>query len=179
MVLLTADAANKRDAFQHCVYCRPRPQAAEGDSKASKGSNYAREAEPLIRAAAFLPPCASFIATESIFLKKIKSAFDFSFPVQTAWGLRWVHVEVDGEQHFSKPRQGRTVGEQKAVDRKKDGEALELGYMLVRLHHADKRSWQKVLDLAAGYARLQLAHRFIIYTKSYEQLGLQTKVEAL
>ena len=178
MVLLTADAANKRDAFQHCIYCSPRPQAAEGDGNASKGSSYAREAEPLIRAAAFLPPCISFIATESIFLKKTKSAFDFSIPVQTPWGLRWVHVEVDGEQHFSKPRQGRTVGEQMAVDRKKDDEALELGLMLVRLRYADQDSWQKVLDLAVSYARRQHVHRFIIYTESYKQLGLQTKVEA-
>ncbi len=110
---------------------------------------------------------------------------DFSLPLQTPWGLRWVHVEVDGETHFSKPRQGGTVTAQFAKDRKKEGAAWEQNLMLVRLHHADQRPppqpclWRQALAQAVAVAKLERPHRFIIFTPSYSQLGLETRVEAI
>ena len=176
MVLLTADAANKRDSFQHCIYCSDKPETEQQDSKASR---YARAAEPLMRSLADYPNSPAFIATESKVLKGRHGAFDFSCPLLTQWGLRWVHAEVDGETHFTKPRQGETVGAQREVDRNKDSAAWEGKHMLVRLHHADQGEWGEVLCRAVSLAKRQRPHRFILYTHSYGQLDLKNKVQAL
>ena len=99
--------------------------------------------------------------------------------MQTPWGLRWVHVEVDGEAHFEKPRCDETLGQQKLRDRRKDAAAWEQRRMLVRLHYLNRRSWGRTLQQAATVAGRRQPHRFIIYTYSYGQLGLKTRIEAL
>lgn len=177
---LTAEGANKRDSFQHCLYHSEDQQQEEQDTN---GSRYARAAERLLRDFAFLPPCPALLATESKFLGGSFGAFDFSVPLQTPWGLRWVHVEVDGETHFTKPRQGSTVGLQLERDSKKDAEALRQQCMLVRLHFADYKEqsleqpwWEGALQRAFGLAQQQRTRCFIVYTKGYEQLGLVDKV---
>lgn len=111
MVYITADAANKSGALRDCIYCSAAKEAAKEDGKPS---SYARAAEPLLRI--LLPPSYP-LAMECKWLRGKYGAMDFSLPVVTTWGLRWLDVEVDGETHFNKPRQGQQYGDQKAVDR--------------------------------------------------------------
>lgn len=144
-----------------------------------KDSSHARAAEPAIQAVAFLPPLLPFLVTESNWLRGKWGAFDFSFPVQTRWGLRWVHVDVDGEIHDIKPRPGEHIGKQQDRDRRKGSEALKQGRMLVRLHYRDGGDWGPALDMAASYAQQEQPVTFVIYTHSYCALGLATTVKAL
>ena len=172
-MLLTADAANKSNAFQECFYCSAKQQAvAEG----SKASSYAEKAEELLLP--LLPPNYPLL-TESRWLRGRFGAYDFSLPVEVANELRWVHVEVDGEQHFHKPRQGELLGQQLEVDRRKDAETMKQGRMLVRLHYADKDIWKGVLAGALKLAAFPRQQRFLFYSPSYTRppLELQTKVE--
>lgn len=90
-----------------------------------------------------------------------------------------MHVKVDGETHCTKLRQGETVGAQKAVDRRNDNEAWWPQLMLVQLHDADQTSWRARLQQARVLALGKRPRRFIIYTRSYKQLGLGTKAELL
>ena len=66
-----------------------------------------------MRSLADYPSSPAFIATESKVLKGRRGPFDFRCPLLT----QWVHAEVDGETHFTKPRQGETVEAQREVDR--------------------------------------------------------------
>lgn len=133
-MLLTADAANKRDSWQHCIYCST---ALEGVGDSNKASSFARDAEKLLRD--FTP--FHFLGTESKVLRGKHGALDLSLPLLTPAGLHWVHVEVDGQTHFSKPRQGESVGAQKEVDSRKDSAAWRQRRMLVWLHHLDQGVW--------------------------------------
>lgn len=179
-VLISAEAANGSGAFVHCFYCG---EAAGAAGEGERASSYARAAERLIRSFAFYPPCPSFVLTESKVLGSRRGAFDFSIPLLTPWGLRWVHEEVDGETRFNKPRQGESLGAQQDKDRRKDSAAWEQQLMLVRLQFADMGTrglWGAALQQATGLAReQQCQHRFIICTPSYKLLGLRTKIEAL
>lgn len=169
-MLLTADAANKRDSWQYCIYCNPAPEGEEGSSKTS---SYARAAEKVLRDFTPFP----FLATESKVLRGKFGAFDFSLALQTPAGLRWLHAEVDGHTHFSKPRKGESVGAQKDVDRRKDMAAWEQGRLLVRLHYLDQGVWPQALRQTVHYAMQPSTDRFIIYTRSYSQLGLESRVQ--
>lgn len=169
-MLLTADAANKRDSWQRCIYC---DRATEGEEESSKASSFARAAEKLLRGFTPFP----FLGTESKVLRGKFGAFDFSLALHTPAGLRWLHAEVDGQTHFSKPRKGETVGAQKDVDRRKDEAAWEQGQLLVRLHYLDQGVWDQALRQAVHHAMQPGTARFIIYTRSYWQLGLQNRVQ--
>ena len=169
-MLLTADAANKRDSWQYCIYCNPAPEGEEGSSKTS---SYARAAEKVLRDFTPFP----FLATESKVLRGKFGAFDFSLALQTPAGLRWLHAEVDGHTHFSTPRKGESVGAQKDVDRRKDMAAWEQGRLLVRLHYLDQGVWPQALRQTVHYAMQPSTDRFIIYTRSYSQLGLESRVQ--
>lgn len=166
-----------------CLYHDAPPPGAEEEQKDSK---YARAAERLVRNYIFYPPCTPFLVTESKFLGGKLGALDFSVPVLTPWGLRWVHVEVDGETHFTKPRQGESVWGQRERDRRKDAAAWEQKQMLVRLHHGDWRAgggeqpeWEAALQRAFQLAWQERPHRFLILSKSFSQLAMQDEVEAL
>lgn len=170
-MLLTADAANKRGSWQHCMYCNPGP---EGGEESSTASSFARRAERLLRDFTPFP----FLGTESKVLRGKFGAFDFSLALQAPAGLRWLHAEVDGQTHFSKPRKGESVGAQKDVDRRKDRAAWQQGRLLVRLHYLDQGVWGQALRQAVHYAMQPGTTRFIIYTRSYAQLGLESRVES-
>jgi hypothetical protein len=150
-------------------------------------SHYARLAEELAQHISFLPPFLPFVVTESHWFGGKCGAIDLSIPIQTPWGLRWLHVEIDGETHSTKAWQGQTLGQQRLRDGKKDAEAWRGECMLVRLHFYDLRPnlpdytkvWRETLAYAAQLAMLERKQRFIIYTPSYKALGKQSCVEAL
>lgn len=143
---------------------------------APRPSAYASIAEPLVRAFASQP----WLVTEWRVLRMHYGGFDFSMPVLAANGeQRWVHVDVDGETHASRARQGSSVGEQQSRDREKDEAAWRAGLMLVRLHHNDLPLWQRLLKLAAWHARQPQRRRFILYTKSYREQKLEARWEAI
>lgn len=175
-MLLTPDAANKRDSWQECPYHSAIARAAGGSGKAS---SYALAALPLLQQLSFLPPCLPFVANESKVLGGTYGAIDFSVPLATPWGVRWLHVEVDGETHFSKPRKGSTVEQQRDADSRKDEKAWQQELMLVRLHYLDQRWWGSRLQLASRLARRRARMRFILYTRSYRQLGLHCKIQTI
>lgn len=172
-MFLTADAANKSSAFQECVYCSSDQQAA---ARVDEASSYAHKAEGLLRT--LLPPNYPLV-TESRWLRRKCGAYDFSLPVVVESGLRWLHVEIDGEQHFDKPRQGEPAGQQKAVDQEKDKQTMAQDRMLVRLHYVDKGIWAEVLTGALKLAYFPQRQRFVFYSPSYTRppLCLVTKVE--
>lgn len=172
-MLLTADAANKSNAFQECFYCSAKQQAA---AEGGKASSYAEKAEALLQP---LLPTRYPLLTESRWLRGTFGAYDFSLPVEAPEGLRWMHVEVDGEQHFDKPRQGESLGQQLEVDRRKDAETMKQDRMLVRLHYADKDIWKGVLAGALQLAAFPQQQRFLFYSPSYTRppLELKTRVE--
>ena len=69
----------------------------------------------------------------------------------------WVYehdlvVEVDGEQHNQASFGATSAEEQMARDRAKERAAVQSGYHVVRLHHADQHTWQCVLSVAMGAA---------------------------
>lgn len=166
LACLTAEAANKHEGWQWCVY---HSSQQELPLTAPRPSAYAVLAEALVHAFASEP----WVATEWRALRQHHGGFDFSMPVLAANGQRrWVHVDVDGETHTSRARQGSSLGQQQARDRRKDEAAWGAHLMLVRLHHADIPLWGRLLRLAACYARHERRQRFILYTKSYGELGL-------
>ena len=66
------------------------------------------------------------------------------------WILEWeVLVEVDGEQHVSRGRQGTSVEQQTNRDRQKEEAAVRMGFHVVQLHCEDVGTygyaWRDVL----------------------------------
>ena len=166
---LTVQAANKSGSWVNCIYCQRQESLPKGWHVASY---YAATAAELLR----LVRGVRHIFTEAKVLKGTCGAFDFSLvlcPGQQGQEERRLEVEVDGEQHFSKPMHGTTANQQRAADRRKDEAAWQHGRCLVRLHYLDSSRWLQVLQDAVRRATLPHRNRFIIYSTSY---GLRNRV---
>jgi very-short-patch-repair endonuclease len=87
-------------------------------------------------------------------------------------------VEVDGEQHFTKIYKGTTPTRQQQVDRRKEDALAAKGWRVLRLHYHDKRYWERHIKRARTLVENNKSREegFVLYTKSYNELGLEDKV---
>lgn len=192
---ITVEAANKSSAWHFCKFhCSvDEPPCSEEGRPAKRrrvASSHEKEAEQLVRD--ILNP--DFLVTECRAIPGPKKfgGMDISVPVQVGSQLRWLHVEVDGEQHgkhnqLHSQEQGQqhtqqlgwgnvSAAEQQLRDRKRDDAALEHGLMMVRLHFDDMPWWGARLTGAHKLACQDSRWRFVLYTKSH---GLKDKAEVI
>lgn len=160
-MLLTAEGANVSMAWLQCRY---HPES--GSSVAA--SMLEQTAEPLVRRAAG----TALWATESRLLKGKHGASDFVLdlrpgPAKQPEARHLAAIEVDGTQHFERPRSDRSQLERRRIDREKDEAAWQQRRPVVRLHHADIHQWTGVLAAAKHYGKQQGLLTFILYTESY------------
>lgn len=162
LVLLTAEGANRSQAWLACKYhCEPGSSAA--------ASSWECQAYAAVQRVAL----HDVVATESKVLGKDYGPTDLLFPVQLSSGsVCWVAVEVDGEGHFRKPWRGATQLVRQQQDAEKDAAAWHSRLPVVRLHHGDTAFWPLALAVARWLVQQQCL--FTLYTPSYENCGCIT-----
>ena len=92
---------------------------------------------------------------------------------------RWSHllVEVDGEQHFEGQHHDHICIGQWERDRKKDEQAIQHGWKLLRLHYKDKESWASDLQRAIRIAETESIRACVLYSHSYSRVLQDTFVQ--
>lgn len=76
-------------------------------------------------------------------------------------------VQIDGEQHFTKPMHGISIAQQQARDDHFNFACENERLRVLRLHHADKHEWLQLLLQAISNAVLYPAFKFRCYSTSY------------
>lgn len=108
------------------------------------------------------------IITQAKLIEGFAGAIDFTIEWTSAGGTRRIlHVEVDGEQHFTKDYHDVRKETQLQIDREKDDLIFEQGQCLVRLHYKDTNRWAASLRKAKSMAEKYPTRNFILYGKSY------------
>lgn len=113
-------------------------------------------------------------ATESKLLGGKHGASDFILdlhggPACKPAERRWAVVEVDGSQHFDRPRKDTGRAKRRRIDVEKDEAAWQQRRPVLRLHYADQADWPDLLAAAREYGRQPQLVTFALYTDSYTQ----------
>lgn len=137
-------------------------------------SEYERDASRLLQE---IDPTARLV-TQPVLARR-RGAVDFMLLLKLPFNRKRVLlIEVDGEQHFTKSYKGTSPRQQQEIDRKKEDALAAEGWRVLRLHYFDKRYWERHIKRAKTLVKLN--HRrekgFVLYTKSYNALGLQDKI---
>lgn len=165
-MLQSAEGANRSDAWRLCKHC------PEAGNKAA-ASSLEQIAWVMVKKEAG----SNLWATESKLLGGKHGASDFILdllggPARQPSARRWAVVEVDGSQHFDKPRKDTSRAERRRIDREKDEAAWQQRRPVLRLHYADMQSWPDLFAAARHYGRQSQLVNFALYTDSYHQTSL-------
>jgi hypothetical protein len=167
--LLTLRALNRKKTAHGCHICEYDSWAENDKPGAPQVSRFTVDAAEVIPGC--FPPDAKII-TEARILKDFGGGMDFTVEYKHRGATRVLHIEVDGEQHFTKPCHGTSVQEQRQVDKERNKKVLSQRRHMLRLHYQDQGSWPDEIKRARARIESDSSRSNVMFSHSYKNNDL-------